>query len=380
VVLCAVLAVVVLAGCTGLLGSEPDLPSGDEVADQRSETGVYNATVIYKTELGNETVENRIERTVRPATGERYEVTTRNGNQTITVSNGTATWFYQPGADEVTLTSLDENRTAANETEQLRKLFDSVESEDANGAQVTPVFPLFPAPSGSEDASATQTDLWTEPIEGSYEGVETVAGRDAHVLRMESAEDADRQMQQTMYFDAEYYVLLRGEWNMEVGREDSYDNVTGSMRVEEIDFDPDIDEDIFEFDPPENATVDRLGQNIDTFENYDDVVSESEMPVPEPDAPSGFEFDTGTVTTNAVSLVYENETATLFISRRTTGGIRDEAKEIRRDGRTYYYDDQYGSSTVQWECGDAIYSVGGQLGQEQVLRVAESVQCVPPEE
>lgn len=380
VLLIAAVAILVsLAGCSGLLESDPELPSGAEAAEQFSSVDVYNATLVFETRMDNETTTSRIERTVRPATGERYEEVIRNGNRTITVSNGTTTWTYSPADDEVTVVSVDDSNGGTNQSEQIKQLFESIETDETDGILVTPLLPPFSGSwsQGSDGSSGTETGFWTDPVEVSYEGVETVSDRETHVVTMESAEDAERRMEQTLYVDTEYYVVLRGEWEMEIETGEQVRQVSGSMRVEDVEFDPAVDDDIFEFEPPDNATVSRVGQNISRFESYDALVTESDKPVPSPEVPSDYEFRSGTITTDAVSVVYTNGTADIFVTRRTTGDVRGEAEEIRRNGRTYYYDDQFGSSTVQWRCGDVIYSAGGQIDQETLLTIADSVQCPP---
>jgi outer membrane lipoprotein-sorting protein len=366
-----------LAGCSGVLKSDPELPSGDEAAEQFSSVDVYNATLVYETQLQNQTITNTIERTIRPATGERYDVVTTDGTRRITVSNGTTTWTYTPADNEVTVISLD-GSNATTTPEQIRQLVESVEREETNEVLVAPILPPIPgtAPKESDENSTTQMDIWTDPVEVTYDGVETVAGRETHVITMETVEGAENQMEQTMYLDAEHYVPLQAEWNIEVNGTAGPQQTTGSMRVEAIDFDPAVDDTLFEFEPPENATVSTPGQDIRTFESYDAIVAESDRPVPDPEVPSDFEFGTGSLTSDTVSIGYANETAQLFISRRTTGELTAEAEQIDWNGRTYHYDEQFGSNTVQWTCGDAIYSiVSANLDRETLLEIADTVQC-----
>ena len=376
-VVLAVLAVLVsLAGCSGVLESDPELPSGDEAADQFSSVDVYNATLVFETQLPNQTITNTIERTIRPATGERYEVVTTDGTRRITVSNGTTTWTYTPADNEVTTVSLDESNATIT-PEQIRQLFESAGREETDGVLVAPILPPIPATERQEaDNSAPQTVLWTDPVDVNYDGVETVAGRETHVITIETAEDDDRQMEQTMYFDAEYYVLLQAEWRIEANGTAGPQATTGSMRVDEIDFDPDVDDAMFEFEPPEDATVSTPAQGIRSFESYDAIVAESNRPVPDPEVPSDFEFESGSLTPDTVSVGYTDGTANIFVSRGTTGELAEEAEQIDRNGRTYYHNEEAGSNTVQWTCGDTLYSiVSDRLDRETVLEIADTVQC-----
>jgi outer membrane lipoprotein-sorting protein len=382
VAVCALAVALLLAGCGGIASDDSELPDGEEAAERFASVDVYNATVVTESTFGNETTEIRIERTIRPATGERYEETVVNGNRTITVSNGTTQWHYRPEQNEVTVIDV-EGRERFDQTEQLRELFDSIEQDDgsSSGPQLLPIVPTFTGSSGSgsEGNTTVQTDQWSDPIEVSYDGVETVADREAHVVTVESVEGAERQLEQTLYFDAEWFVVLQAEWEVEIEQEGGRELVTGQRKIETIEFDPDVDEDIFEFEPPADATVSRTG-GIDRFESYSDLASASDQPVPEPDVPADFEFEMGTLTNGSVGLQYGNGTTTLFVSRRTTGESVDgdelfeDSETIVRDGQTYYYA-QFAAGRVEWTCGDVIYSVGGDLDREALLDVATSVQC-----
>jgi outer membrane lipoprotein-sorting protein len=376
-VLCGLACLLVLAGCTGPANSDPDVPTGEEAVEGFSSVGVYNATVISESQIGNETTETRVQRTVRPATGERYQVATVDGNRTITVSNGTTTWIYDPTANTVTVTTI-EGGQQANQTSQVRQLFDSIEVEESDGLDGVPIITLFPVSPGSDGGSATETGLWTDPVKVSYEGVETVSGRDAHVVRMQSVDGAETEMEQTLYFDTEYFVVLQGEWEMELEMGNGTEHVEGRLTLQDVNFNPDVDDDIFQFEPPENATISELGDEIQQFERYNELVDAADGPVPAPRTPDDYVFERGSITERAVSLVYTNDSGTLFVTRRTTGGIATGSEPISRDGRTYYYSDRYGSKTVQWRCDGAIYSVGGQFSRDTLFEVAGSVQC-PPE-
>jgi outer membrane lipoprotein-sorting protein len=367
----------VCAGCSGIAEDDPDIPSGAEVADEYADIGVYNATLVFRS--ANDTVRSTVNRTVRPATGERYEVTVMNGNRRITVSNETTFWTYTPAEGEVMVTAIEQSGDGRNQSQRLRQLFESVSSEQTSNSVVLPLFQAFSPHSGPSGESSTLAGFWTEPVNVSYEGVERVSGRDAFVFHMESSGDGNAQIEQTLFVDTEHYVVLRGEWQGTVELSGQTEQINRSMRVTDIEFDPAVDDDIFEFDPPDNATVSRPRRSIDTFESYDALVSGTEKPVPSPQIPTEFEFDSGSDTTSAVSLHYTNGTATIFLTRRTTGGLREDAERVTRNGRTYHYISQYQTDTVQWKCNGAIYSLGGPLDRETLLQIGDSVECLPTE-
>lgn len=374
VALCVLVGALLLAGCSGITSDEPELPDGEAVVEQFTSVGVYNATLTVETTAGNRTTEIRAERTIRPTTGEYYEVSVIDGNRTITVSNGTTQWLYRPEQNTVTVVKVD-GEEQLNRTDQLRQLFDSIGTDQESSRQILPIVPRFTAAADSDDSSTLQTDRWSDPLEVSYEGTETVAGREAYVITLESVEGGERQVEQTLYLDTEWFVFLQMEWEIEAERDGERERTTGRMTFETVEFDPTVNEELFEFEPPANATVRRIGDHVGQFRNYSAVVRESDQPVPEPQVPADFEFERGTVTTEAVNLQYTDGTSTLYVARRTTDEEINDGEEIGRDGRTYYYRDRGAGNSLQWACGDAIYSVAGELDREGVLDVASSVRC-----
>jgi outer membrane lipoprotein-sorting protein len=364
--LCVLAVAVLLAGCNGVLDDTPDLPDGDEAAERLSSVGVYNETVVVESTFGNETTESRIERTVRPTTGERYQVTRQNGNRTVTVSNGTTTWVYRPAAGEVSRIQTG-GINASGRLERIRELVDSLDTD--GGAPVAPIVPSLVPGSSTQTGRYNVTSSRFEPVRTEYQGVETVAGRETYVIRMESTETAENMIQQTTYYDTETFVVMRAEYNVTVGDT----RVEGQRLVRNISFDPAVEESIFEFDPPDNATI--TTTDVQQYESYTELEQAVDGHVPDPSVPSGFEFDVGSRTENGLSLQYSNGPAGLFVSRSTAVEIDDSLEQVDDRERTYFVREQNRITTVQWRCGDSVYSVGGDPDRETLLDVADSVTC-----
>ena len=364
--LCVLVVAVLLAGCNGVFDDTPDLPDGDEAAERLSSVGVYNETVIVESTFGNETTESRVERTVRPATGERYQVTHQDGNRTVTVSNGTTTWVYRPAAGEVSRiqtggVNLSERR------ERIRKLVDSLDTD--GGATISPIVPLLVPGSSTQTGRYNVTSSRFEPVRTEYRGVETVTGRDTHVVRMESTETAENKIQQTTYYDTETFVVMRTEYNLTVGDT----RIEGQRLVQNITFDPTVEKSIFEFDPPDNATI--TTTDLQQYESYTELEQAADGHVPDPSVPSEFEFDVGSLTEDGLSLRYSDAPAGLFVSRSRAVEIDDTLEQVDDRRRTYFVREQNRVTTVQWRCGDSVYSVGGNPDRDTLLDVADSVGC-----
>lgn len=367
----ALALVLLLAGCSGIAGEDPDPPDASEAVEGFSSVGVYNLTVTTESTVNNRTTEARIERTVRPATGERYVVTERNGTLTLTVSNGTTNWRYRPSANQVRRIPA-EDQQISHFTDQLRELMNSLDSESESDPLV-PLPPLFAPGSGTDSGSDNETTLGPEPMETAYQGIETISGRDAHVITMETTEAADTEMQQTLYYDAEYFVLLQSEYNITV----EGDRVTGQTRVQSVDFSPSVDESLFEFEPPENVTV--LNTEVDRYDTYVGLSLGSDSHVPDPDLPPEFEFDSGTVRGENLTMEYTSGVETVFVTRLTAAtDLPGEPETIDYRGRTYRYSDEFRGRLIRWECSDSAYTVSGDLERETILDVGASIECPDP--
>lgn len=371
------LVLVGLSGCSGLSGDGPELPDGEEAVERFSSVGVYNVTQITETTVDNETRTTRIEQTLRPATGERYQVARQNGTRTVSVSNNTTTWVYRPDREEVTRIIQDDERPQRVGTEQLRALVDSLETEDPEGA-IAPIAPLFGATSADEGGLLTETNFTDEPMRTQYQGVETVAGRETYVVQLESAPDANRTISQTLYYDVEYFVPLRTEYELTTGDR----QIEGEMNTQRTEFSPTVDDSVFEFDPPANATV--RTTRLDRFQSYDELerAAESRVPAPEPperfEFDSGtlrFEFDSGTLTERGLTLRYSDGASTVVVSRSSRNAQGVDSEQIEYEGRTYRYSNQYQRNVVSWQCGESRHTVAGNLERDRLLAVGASVEC-----
>lgn len=368
VAIVALAVALLFTGCSGLFGDEPALPDGDEAVERLNSAGIYNVTMTVESTFGNESTETRIERTIRPSTGEQYQVTIRNGTRTTVVSNGTIRWVYRPGANEVQRIQTNGSQQQS-PAEQIRKLVDNVSTDDETGISIVPISPLFGSGSTAGNGSYSETIVGSEPTMTQYRGVETVNGRETHVIRMESPPDAENERQQTIYYDSEYFVPMKAEYEITVRGE----HVEGEMRVQSVEFSPSVDDSIFEFDPPENATV--ITTTIREYENYTALRRASDGHVPDPDVPSEFEFELGTLTDRGLTLQYTDGPATISLTRSTRGEVRADSERIDRQGRTYYYSDQFRTKAVQWRCDDTVYTLSAELERDRLLTVGGSVDC-----
>jgi outer membrane lipoprotein-sorting protein len=308
----------------------------------------------------------------------------------VTVSNGSVTWLYDEDERSVTRVEIAGSGTGSvNQGERIERLFNRLtispsavdERETAPPDPGVSPLPVVPGSGGHAGAPSTVGEA---SFGVRYTGIDTVDGRDVYVLSLrspdENASEPFTNYSQTMYLDTEWFVPLRTEtaWTRAGNRVETttvYRNVT---------FNPGFEASRFEFDPPEDATVDVIdGPTTDRYDSLASLRENASMTPPDPDLPESFTFRHGTVTSgnvSSVSLRYTNTTAQLVVSKNTiTVDPTDNGTDGERvtvDGRDATYQRIGNSAFVTWDCGEFRYSVTGTgVSRDLLLRVAASVGC-----
>lgn len=368
-------------------------PIGYNASERLSDLDGYTATVETVMHIDNET--NRTVQRVwmRPGTGEMRVETIEGTGSTLTVSNGSVTWLYDREANEVTTLNTSGYGTESDtQGERIERIFKRLNvSRDAvegsTSATITPSgAPLPSVPGGGGHAGTSTSSPAVQAADEfgvHYEGTDTVDGRAVYVISIQPESEGNatvfEEYQQTMYVDTEWFLPLKThiEWTSEdrsVEFTTTYRNVT---------FEPGIDDDRFEFEPPENATVVDSGlPSVRTYDSVGALRDAVSLPVPDPDIPSGFEFDVARHIPGefrSVSLQYTAETAQLSVSVNnvTDAGINEtDGQRLTVDGREVIYREFGTSRIVSWTCGEYSYSVTATaVTKDRLLDVAASIEC-----
>ncbi len=377
----AVLGLVALAGCTRLLpDSEPELPEAETAVQTYDSLDAYRIEESYTASGTDDTgpITMDTKRIVRPGTGQEYEkLANESGTQTLRVSNGTVQWIYLPERQTVTRAAAPERseRTTAFVVDLVAAANDATDNGNSK------LFPAFPGVGAAGDADATAVaPVGTfEAVAVSYEGTEAVAGRQTHMIAAERSGSPDalagagqRRVDQRIYLDTEWYVPLKVETETQIGDRTYHSEFV----AERVSFDPDVDAERFEFEPPENATVVDAADRVETVDRRA-ALSEFVSDPPDPAVPDGFAFDRATVDgeTGGVVLEYTDGETRLAVSRAPA----DEAPPpdgdpTEFDGRSGYYSEEP-VPTVAWTCDGDRYRVVGELDREQLVSIAVSVSC-----
>jgi len=385
VAVCLLCVVTVLAGCTAMSGDE-ELPDSDEIEETYSSLDAYSATFVFNS--SSETPE-RIERVgptrtegeliVRPGAGELYrEVESRNGsNSQITVSNGTVAWVYEGSANRAR--RLEIGRTDS-QRRQLRQIVTRINRNGSEGESGSPL-PIVPIGignglgGGTDPGSTAGLDVSTT---AAYEGTETVEGREAHVLRVESTDESEVRGRWTYYLDTEWYVTLRSTSNITADGK----QLRTSFRLQNVTFDPEVPADQFEFTPPDNATITGPKTDIGRYESREQLVEVTDLRVPDPDVPSEFEFEAArrslSDSAESISLRYTSDVATLLVSRRNTTAnlsVDNRSQEVQIGNRTGVYRVSPRQNQLRWGCPETTQSISGSLPLETLVDIAASIDC-----
>ncbi len=365
-------------------------PIGHNASDRLASLEGYTATVETVTEYANGT--NRsVERIWRrPGTGQYHAKKLEGDGPTRIVSNSSVTWIYDREENNVTKLELDDPTTQVEtQGERIERIFTRLNisrdaTEETERATVTPSgdAPLPAVPSGEASSTDQAPNVQAADRFGvRYEGTDTVADREVYVLSIqpESSENASllEGYEQTMYVDTEWFLTLKTHTEYE--RDGETYEITSTYR--NVTFEPGIDDERFQFDPPENATV--TTPDLPESETYDSLSalrSAVSLPVPDPDLPDGFEFDTAVVTTGRVtgaSIQYTSARAQLVVGvdNRTDFNGTD-GEQLTIDGRDAIYQSLGPSHIVAWECGGYRYSVTANgVSKEALVSVAASIDC-----
>ncbi|GAB7017932.1 LolA family protein [Halostagnicola bangensis] len=370
------LGLVVIAGCAGIIGD--DL-SGDDLQDELNESEppeAVSATLVTEATFSNETIEVTEDLWMRSDGASRSE-SEYGTTATTSVDDGTQIWTETEGTNTVTVMDSEEpfgDRLGAtyDANEQLLEEFDIAEIDETT-VDGHDVYHLVLEPEGNESIDrsidiAMGDSIYSVPV-GSAGGESTSAGLTDDPERTE------------LWLDREHFFPVKYEFETADG---GY-----TMEYQDLTFDPDIADEKFEYEPPENATVEEINlpsrTEFDTVGQADLAVDfDVEAPTYEPES---YDLETVSVSkheaenrTNVRSSYATADDSLLSVEATDDpDAFAFDGESIQIGNRTGTIDRMESIETVRltWTCGDIGYYVGGpqDLGEETVVSVAESISC-----
>lgn len=355
--LVAVALLAITAGCAGSIDDAADGEdeledlSGEQIADRVADRHeeIEDIHGVQRMEVAGTNTTSEV--WIKPPDKYRAETVGTNGSTMTTVANGTKTWMYNHESGTVTTT---ERTAASNQTFGL-----------GNGAYVEKLLDRFEVESA---------------------GTGTVAGRDAYVVELTPSNETDRAIEYQelrIWIDAEYWYPLKYTMNAAVGDEGTAasDNETVSSTVtfESVEFNTGVDDERFEFTPPEDAEV--TEQRMASYESADAAVEASPFDVSLPDdLPVDHELETAMLTErggNATLVLSYNASADgrFSVSISQSGTFTPDGESVEVDGAEAILGSAGDGAVLTWSCGGRHYSVTGPFDEETVLEIGERIGC-----
>lgn len=354
-----------LAGCIGLRSRGPDPETLFERAFDPSSTVTVQGTRRSVARRGDEERWRRLQFWERYPEASREEVVDvgeegyifRTVPGTVRVSTETAIWRYDPESE------------AAFKTERDRERGDAIEEQ-------------------------------LDEFDVTHEGTETLVGREAHRLVLSLPDDTDgvvpfpilpvstrsggdttglRPTELVFWVDDEYEYPLKQAQTL------TLDTGTLTVRqireVESVTFEPEFEEGLFAFDPPEGVEV-REATTPDSIDHYDSLETgreNSPNPVPSADVPEPYVFSGVTVSEREdriqTSILYTDglgERIIIFVRAADTP-LQEELTTLGPvEGVLHEHD---GEVSFAWDCGQYRYRVSGVETESTLAGIVESIGC-----
>ncbi|MWG36851.1 LolA family protein [Halomarina oriensis] len=214
----------------------------------------------------------------------------------------------------------------------------------------------------------------------SYAGTEELDGETVHRIEFAATNTGVANSNVTVWVDADTRFPVKLHQTVE---SDDVDMAI-TIRYDDVELNPGIDDDRFTFEPPANATVEETElPPMERYESLDALRENASMTVPDPALPEGFELEQAVVTHldegESLSMTFSNGTAMVSVGVQDAGvyGNRslDGGETVPVGETTGTYRTFADTGTVQWTCDDHRHSVGGALSKAALLDVAESMGC-----
>lgn len=361
-----VVAALLLGGSLGLLGGDGDTDSAQisERVDQRVESiDTVRFTLEQTVETDNRTLSFRA-RVVyqRP---DRINITYFDGPVPYTrvVSNGSVTWLYNESSNEIQI--ADEPAY-----DRPSKLLIGVDQLGGNATF-----------EGNETLAGEDATELSFAVDDSEVSLLLAGGQETSQLGEATTNGT---VETSVWIDTDLWLPRKATVSVPAFE----DNRTITVRYDEYEIDPNVSDEQFTFEAPDDAAVVRGDQSnfrppLENSTFYDDrtaVAANASVALPEPTLPAGYAFVEGAVIDarigEGVELTYHDGDARLeVVTLREYRRFFDQGETVTVDGADGLYVALPNGRFVQWACNDRLYLVSGPEDRETLLSIAESIGC-----
>lgn len=299
----------------------------------------------------------------RPGRDElRVRITDDDGSRMTIVINETTAWRYDADDGEVLVLDRDQQDiiVPSLEYEHYPDLAEDFEAEYA----------------GSDRIAGHDTHVVALSPETTGASLDVLVGQREYRLVEATVDDPLVVSEHRVWVDTEHTHPLKERTTM-TGPDG--ETVTLTNRYERVTFDVDLDEEAFEFEPPDDAEI----RQPATFEEYETVEAAAEVvpfSIPQPELPAGYERQRVSVAdredSTLLSVAYaDGEERTTVTVAETDHSAEPRGVSVDIDGREGMVVDTRSGTMVQWSCSERIYRIGGSEPAETQLDVAASIDC-----
>ncbi|WP_267162518.1 LolA family protein [Halovenus salina] len=373
VALLCLTAVCTLGGCTSILSDDITQEELIEKAESAEPPEEMSATVEVNATVDDEQIGYSYDVWYRQGGLSRVEGTYR-GSRTVQVNDGDKIWAYNADEETVSIredqTDISPLRDAVNITEELlrSKNATDITKTEYEGREVYHV--VF-------DESATQKEKNQNsvltPLVPSVGGI--LPGGQTDQAENETADGVERV---ELWIDAEYMYVLR----QTVEGEDP-----SEQRYTDVEFEPGIDDDRFELDVPENATVNEIETpEYREFDSLGEFLAQSPVEIERPTFETlDAEFERGFFLSEnnsegiRVGIRYDvGQPSWLTVNKyNDTTETTVEGEPIQVDGVDGVYEEvSQNSHKISWTANGFRYQIlaSVQTDRETLIRLAESME------
>lgn len=346
----------------------------ESVSDRYDSLDGFEAERLTVIQRGDQTTRSLDQVARRPGTGQyRIEdVTEGASGREVRIADGNTLWIYWPeSAEAKRVAGVNTSRSLPS---RLDRLFAIIE----RGGTTSGTHDVDPLPFVPESSDRTAGIAGSMTV--SYDGSETVDGRETYVIHLQSnatTAGVVQNFEQTLWIDQEWYLPLKR--TTEYVRDG--DPVSVTTTYWNVSFNTGIEAETFTFDPPANVTVaDTDSTRQQQFVDIAGLRVVASVSVPDVNVPETLKLvkATRTVTTQvrSIGLKYENETAVLAISKSNLTWYEPstDGQAVTVGGQNATLRNLGTEMRVSWTTPNARYSVAGSaIGRSTLLEVAASV-------
>jgi outer membrane lipoprotein-sorting protein len=208
-------------------------------------------------------------------------------------------------------------------------------------------------------------------------GEEEVASRATYKLELTPKDDEEAFLpvgKATLWVDQERWIVLQAHFNGEILGE-------GWMRVRSFEFNTGLGDDLFRFEIPEGAQVTNIEDKRPTPITLDEARAQADFPLLLPSyLPEGVTLVDVLAVDEAFILHYDHSTTSFTIIQ---GSINDrmslpsgsQKTEVSVRGQTAtLISDEGAGSLLTWTENGVTITIAGHVSQDELLKVAESLQ------